>query len=96
MTVAIDRALPGRRAAGHCRKPTRRLRSRPSCVRWASAGKALTRVGAAGPNRVAFSGRIGRAKLRAGGYRARFTATDAAGNRSATATLRFTIARDAR
>ena len=49
-------------------------------------------MGAAGPDRVAFSGRIGRAKLLAGGCRAHFTATDAAGNRSATATLRFTIA----
>ena len=53
----------------------------------------LTRTARAGGNRVRFSGRIGRRKLRPGSYRARVTATDPAGNRSRTATVRFRIAR---
>jgi DNA-binding beta-propeller fold protein YncE len=59
--------------------------------RWRRAGRALTRAGKTGRNRLRFSGRIGRRKLRAGAYRARFVATDAAGNRSRTATVRFRI-----
>ena len=47
--------------------------------RWVSAGT-LRRAGAAGVNRVRFSGRIGRRALRAGSYRLILSATDAAGN----------------
>ncbi len=53
----------------------------------------LTRAGNAGPNRLRFSGRIGRSKLRPGAYRARFTATDPAGNRSSSAAVRLRIVR---
>jgi hypothetical protein len=38
-----------------------------------------------------FSGRIGRRALAPGAYRAIVRATDAAGNRSAAATVRFTV-----
>jgi hypothetical protein len=40
-----------------------------------------------------FSGRIGRRALAPGAYRALVRATDAAGNRSAAATVRFTVVR---
>jgi len=59
--------------------------------RWRRGGRALTRAAKPGRNRLRFSGRIGRRALRAGVYRARFAATDAAGNRSGTATVRFRI-----
>ena len=47
--------------------------------------RTLTRPGRAGLNRL-------RVRLRRGAYRARFTAVDAAGNRSRTATLKFRVA----
>ena len=46
--------------------------------------RALTRMGAPGADRL-------RIKLRPGRYRARLVATDAAGNRSAHATVRFRV-----
>jgi DNA-binding beta-propeller fold protein YncE len=51
----------------------------------------LSRTGQTGPNRLAFSGRIGRRKLRPGAYRAVVTATDSSGNRSRAAVVRFRI-----
>lgn len=44
-----------------------------------------------GPSTVAFSGRIGRKALAAGGYTANVTAIDGAGNRSRTRKISFTI-----
>ena len=73
VTVAIQRAVAGRR--------------------YVRAGRSLTRVAKAGANRLRFSGRIARRKLRPGTYRARFTAIDAAGNRSRTANVRFSVVR---
>jgi hypothetical protein len=53
---------------------------------------ALSRDAHAGINRISFTGRIGHRALRAGHYRAAFTASDAAGT-SKTSSLRFTIGR---
>jgi hypothetical protein len=55
------------------------------------ASGTLTRAGRRGTNLVAFSGRVGRRKLRPGTYRFLITATDAAGNRAKTLTIRFTV-----
>ena len=52
--------------------------------------RARTRAGA---NRIRFSGRVGRRILRPGVYRATITATDAAGNRSKPARVRFRVVR---
>ena len=46
-----------------------------------------------GAKRLAFSGRIGKRALKRGRYRMAITATDAAGNRSKTRVLKFTIVR---
>jgi hypothetical protein len=54
---------------------------------------ALRRNGVSGPNRIRFTGRIGRRALRAGRYRAVITATDAAGNRSAPRRTSFRVVR---
>lgn len=54
---------------------------------------ALRRTGAAGANRVRFSGRIGRRALRPGRYRLTVRATDAAGNRSAARSATFRVVR---
>ena len=53
----------------------------------------LKRRIAAGSGRVRLSGRIGRRALRAGTYRLRLTAVDAAGNRSVPRVLRFRVVR---
>jgi DNA-binding beta-propeller fold protein YncE len=60
-------------------------------ARWVRTG-ALKRAGKAGLNTLRFNGRIGKRALRPGVYHARFTATDASGNRSTTVSVRFTIA----
>ena len=51
----------------------------------------LTRAGTAGPNAMPFTGRVGRRELRPGSYRMRVVATDAAGNASTPATVRFRV-----
>ena len=92
-SIAIARARPGRRVGGRCVKPTRKRRSRPRCRRHVVRAT-LTRAGTVqGPNRVGFSGRIGRRKLARGRYRATLAAADAAGNRSERAHARFRIVR---
>ena len=54
--------------------------------------KTLTRRNLqAGERSILFSGRLGRKALRRGKYRARATATDAAGNKSARRSARFTV-----
>jgi hypothetical protein len=88
----IERALAGRRSGGKCRKATRRLRKKRKCTRFKTAGT-LRRSGAAGANRLAFSGRIGRRALRPGSYRLTITGTDAAGNPSAAKRAKFKVVR---
>ena len=60
--------------------------------RLAHAGT-LRRAGSRGPNRIRFSGRIGRRALRPGGFRALVRARDAAGNVSRTRRVRFRVVR---
>lgn len=52
---------------------------------------ALTRSAHAGSNRLAFSGRVGRRALKAGGYRATIVASDAEGRRSKSRSVKFTV-----
>jgi hypothetical protein len=51
----------------------------------------LTRVSKAGPNTVAFSGRIATRPLPPGNYQATLTATDTANNTSKPTTITFKI-----
>jgi hypothetical protein len=90
VTTAIERARPGRRAGGRCRRPAPANRGRPRCTRYVAVGT-LRRDALQGANRVAFSGRIGGRALAAGSYRATLRARDAAGNRSPARTARFTV-----
>ncbi len=91
--IAIRRARIGRRVGKSCRKPTRRLRKRRRCTRYTFTGE-LRRSARTGANTTAFSGRLKRKALRRGRYQATITATDAAGNRSASGRrARFTIVR---
>ena len=80
--LRIQRVLPGRRAAGRCRKPTRKLRHARPCKRYRDAGTLVRRKLTPGANELAFNGWIGRRKLKPGAFRVLATVSDAAGNRS--------------
>ncbi len=98
VTFTIERTLPGRlkrvRGKRRCVKPTPKLvRAKAKrCKRHRPAGK-LTRQGTSGPNKLAFSGRVGTRKLRPGRHRLTLQATDLAGNRSRATRNNFTIVR---
>jgi Tol biopolymer transport system component len=90
-SIAIARALPGRRSGKRCVKPRKRLKRR--CKRYVVV-RTLTRTKTKkGPNRVAFTGRIGARKLKPGRYRATVGAVDAAGNRAVPKRVTFRIVR---
>ena len=91
VVIAIQRGTPGVRKGRSCVKPSSRVKGK-RCTRYAKVGQ-LTRSATAGPNEVTFSGRLGRRALKPGAYRATASATDAAGNRSETATAAFKIVR---
>ena len=92
VAIAIERVARGRRVGRKCRKPARRLKRRPRCVRLNARG-ALRANGLAGPNRLKFKGRIGKRALPPGKYRATLTARDAAGNASVPKRISFKVVR---
>lgn len=87
--VAVVRLRSGRTQRGKCRAGARRGRR---CTLRATV-KSFTRRRPAGAGSIAFSARFGRRALPAGGYELRLVPTDAAGNRGATRTVRFTLVR---
>ena len=90
--IQVQRATPGRRSGGRCRRPSRRLRTKPKCRRWVTQ-HTLTRISRAGENRVPYTGRVRRKALRPGKHRAVFTATAEGRSRSRAVTLGFRIVR---
>jgi hypothetical protein len=90
VTVTLRRRSAGRKVAGKCRSRTRANRRRPACIRYRRVGR-LRQQGVAGRNTRRFSGWLGGRKLSPGRFRARFVAADAAGNRSRSKTVRFTV-----
>ncbi len=90
VTVTLRRKSVGRKVAGKCRSRTRANRRRPACIRFRRVGH-LHRQGAAGLNKQRFSGWLGKRRIHTGRYRARFVAVDAAGNRSRSKAVNFTI-----
>jgi hypothetical protein len=94
--LLIDRKLKGRKVLrkgkATCVAPTRGNAKRRRCTRYKRAGR-LTRLGPAGTNKVAFSGRIGRRKLKPGNYRITIQAHDLASNFGKRTRLPFTIVR---
>jgi uncharacterized delta-60 repeat protein len=90
VTLRFQRVSTGRQVGGACRALTARTRDRRPCRRYLAAGT-LRHAGHTGPNRVAFSRRIGRRALRRGTYRLLVTAIDPAGNRSTSQRRGFRI-----
>ena len=78
----------GRKCVAHAPKGHGKKKT---CTLYSTRGK-LTRKGAAGSNRVSFSGRIGRRALKPGSYRATIVAAGAGGN-SVARTISFQIVR---
>jgi hypothetical protein len=88
--IAIQRREPGRRVGRNCRKPSRNLSRRPACARY-SIVATLRRAAITGTNALAFSGRIKGNALKAGSYRAVFSATAAGATGVADKAVAFRI-----
>jgi VCBS repeat-containing protein len=81
VVFTIEQRTTGRRVGSKCVRPTKSNARRRACTRYVKIGS-FAQDGAAGANRKAFSGKIGRKTLRPGSYRATLVATDTAGNKS--------------
>ena len=92
MRIRVQRAMPGRRSGGRCRKPTRRLRAKRPCTRWVTK-HTLRRTSRAGVNAVAYSGRVRGKALRPGRHRAVFTASAPGRSRSEALRVSFRVVR---
>jgi hypothetical protein len=90
--LVIERVVAGRRVGRRCLADSRARRKRRRCTRFVRAAT-LTRTGAVGQNRIAFSGRAGRKALPIGRYRGSLQVTDAAGNASNVKRVSFRIVR---
>jgi hypothetical protein len=89
--IAIERTTTGRRSGSSCVAPTKRNVKAKKCTRYVAVGAISGGTKAAGGNSTPFSGRIGRKALSPDSYRAVLTANDAAGNKSPSKTVAFTI-----
>ncbi len=88
---AFVQSVRGRRVKGRCVAQTQKNRHMRACVRSVTRGT-LVLVAHAGANRLAFQGRITRAKkLPLGAYALVITATNSFGQRSSAPSLHFTI-----
>jgi len=93
VTFTFTRGEAGRKVGGRCVAKNHRNVAHKRCTRTRSVG-ALTFNAHSGINKVVFQGRITPSKkLGPGSYSLEIVATNAAGQRSRPATLRFTIVR---
>jgi hypothetical protein len=93
LLLTFTRHAAGRTVGGRCVAPTRRNRGGRRCARAVPAGE-IGLAGYAGANKLSFQGRISRARtLRRGAYTLAITAINAAGQRSKSHELRFTVVR---
>lgn len=88
LKIDLSRAARGQRRGKKCLKPSPRRRKAKRCTRYVRV-RALGGNGGAGLNTIQLPTR----KLVSGRYRVVFTATDAAGNRSAPVTRTFKVAK---
>ena len=93
VSFAFSQTVAGRKVKGRCVAQSRRTRHKRACKRTLARGT-LSLAGHAGLDKLSFQGRISRSrKLAPGRYALALTATNAAGQRSRPATLRFKIVR---
>jgi hypothetical protein len=92
VVFTIERALPGRKVGGKCKKPSRSNRKKKRCTRYKLFGR-FAHQGAAGNNSKKWSGKIGKKKVSPGKYRATLVATDAGGNKSQPKRLNLKVVR---
>ena len=93
LTILIERARPGRTSGKGGKRVCKPVRHRPkhgACTTYARVAT-LTRTIRAGSGRVALSGRIGKRRLAAAGYRLTISVRDSAGNVSKPTLRTFTI-----
>jgi hypothetical protein len=93
LSIAIERALPGKRVRRGGKVVCAAVRRAPRsgrCTRYARAGTLAQAIGA-GRDSIALSGRIGTRKLAPGSYRLTLTERDAAGRVSNPVRLTLTI-----
>ncbi len=89
--MSFAREAAGRRVGGRCTTATRNDRRRPQCRLAVPAG-ALVFTAHPGRNTAYFQGRISVSRaLAPGSYVLTITATDGAGQRAASRSLRFTL-----
>ncbi len=74
VTIKFQKETKGRKYKGKCRKATRKNKRKKKCKRYVTTGKLKRRGLEAGAQRIYFSGRIGKKKLKPGKYRALLTA----------------------
>ncbi len=91
VSFAVERSVKGHKKGRKCVKSGKRSHGK-ACVLWVKQAT-LTRAGISGSNQLAFSGRLGHRKLSPGSYELVVRAVDAAGNKSKTKVVRFTIVR---
>lgn len=90
VTFTFTQRLSGRKVNRRCVAQTKKDRSKPACKRTVTQGT-ISFPGHPGLNNVVFEGRIPSSKLQAGLYTLQIAATNAAGQRSSSAWLAFTI-----
>jgi hypothetical protein len=88
VSFVVEQSIKGHKKGHACKRGGHGK----ACVLLVRKGT-LTRTGVSGANQLAFSGRVGRRKLPAGTYKLVVRAVDAAGNRSGSKTVSFTIVR---
>jgi hypothetical protein len=86
----IESAMSGRLLGRRCKPPSASNRRKRGCTRYAFAAR-FAQQAVGGTNSKRWSGKIGRKGLPPGIYRLTIVATDAAGNRSRPASVRFKI-----
>jgi streptogramin lyase len=90
ITATVARKASGRRAGKNCVAPSKAKPGAKMCTRYVLKGN-LTLKGAAGANKVAFSGKLRGKALPPGSYRSTLVARDVAGNTSSAAKASFSI-----
>jgi hypothetical protein len=90
VSFTVEQLAQGRKKGSACVKPTQKLRHAKRCALIKNKGT-LTRSGVSGGDQLVFSGRLGTRKLAPGSYELVAQAADAAGNKSSTGTIKFTI-----